>query len=258
MTNSRFEDLERRCQKIKRARIAKVVLTCAFITVFVFGYMYFTLKVDSIDAIQVVSEIAPLQNTNTTMSAIEKVVQVPQVESSKEVQTQSEDNSTMMDPKYDTLMLSPNIKNNINSNKKTPLEEKINLDPPTKTTGMLDFDGKEEKRTAEETKKIINLSVKSMGEEEALLKNFQSSNNFKTAYSLAEFYFNKKEYTKAISWAKDSSKLEPTSDKPWIIYAKSKFYLGDKSEAIRSLEVFLAYTSSKEVKDLLIFYKGQQ
>lgn len=258
MTNSRFEDLERRCQKIKRVRIAKVVLVCALLAVFVFAYMYFTLKVDGSDAPLSTSEVSPSPNTQTTTSAIEKVVVVPQVESTQEAQIESEENSTMMNPKYDTLMLSPNIKNNIIGNKKTPLEEKINLDPPIKSNGMLDFDGREEKRTVEETKKLINLSIKSVGDEEALLKNFHSSNNFKTAYSLAEFYFNKKEYLKAISLSKESSRLDPTSDKPWIIYAKSKFYLGDKSEAIRSLEVFLAYTSSKEVKDLLIFYKGQQ
>lgn len=257
MTNSRFEDLERRCQKIKRVRIARVVLVCVLLTVSIFGYMYFSLKVDCSDAPLPTSEVSSSPNTQTTTSVIKKVVVVPQVESTQEAQGESEENSTMMNPKYDTLMLSPNIKNSIIGNKKTPLEEKINLDPPTRN-GMLDFDGKEEKRTAEETKKIINLSIKSMGDEEALLKNFHSSNNFKTAYSLAEFYFNKKEYTKAIYWSKESSKLEPTSDKPWIIYAKSKFYLGDKSEAIRSLEVFLAYTSSKEAKDLLNFYKGQQ
>ncbi|MDD3344424.1 MAG: CDC27 family protein, partial [Sulfurospirillaceae bacterium] len=108
-----------------------------------------------------------------------------------------------------------------------------------------------------EAKKPLNMSVKSLGSEEALLKNFHSANTFNTAYELAEFYFNAKEYPKAIVWAKESSKLGPTSEKPWIIYAKSKFYLGEKTEAIRALEIYLGYSSSKEVKDLLNFYKGQ-
>lgn len=256
MTNSRFEDLERRCQKIKKVRIAKVILACTLISLVPFGYIYFTLKVNNIDVVRPIGIVPQVQSANnTTVEVVEKILQVPIVESIQEEKVGSEENSTQMSPHYDTLMLSPNIKN---TTKKIPLEEKINLDPPPTRNGMLDFDGKEEKRTAEETKKIINLSIKSVGDEEALLKNFHSSNNFKTAYSLAEFYFNKKEYLKSISWSKEASRLEPTSDKPWIIYAKSKFYLGDKSESIRSLEVFLAYASSKEAKDLLNFYKGQQ
>ena len=59
-------------------------------------------------------------------------------------------------------------------------------------------------------------------------------------------------------WAKESSKLEPISDKPWLIYAKSKFHLGERAEAIRSLELISGYVNSNEVKELLNFYKGQQ
>lgn len=248
MTNSRFEDLERRCQKIKRIRVAKIVLVCIFISLSVFGYFYISLKVN-VDT-----------NTIPEISLPELDIKPPvkevKVELPIEAKTQIiEENTTIETQNYDTLMLAPIVKNS--SKKAVPVEEKINLDPPGKLENMSDFSGKEE-RTPEETKKIINMSVKSLGNEEAFLKNYRSNNSFKTAFDVAQFYFDTKEYRKAITWSKEASKFDPTSDKPWIVYAKSKFYLGEKAESIRSLEVFVGYFSSKDAKDLLNFYKGQQ
>lgn len=255
MTNSRFEDLERRCQKLKRARIAKIVLFFASIAFFVGGYFYIDVTAKNppvITTAQPTALVPALPETNAT-STIEL--------GSEENNTKSysiEENTTQESEKqnYDTLLLAPKIKNGI---KQVPTEEKVVLTPPVQQNlEVKDFSLNEELKAPGETKTVLNMSVKSLGAEESLLKNFHSVSTFKTALELAEYYFEAKEYAKAIAWAKESSKLGPTSEKPWIIYAKSKFYLGEKKEAIRSLEIYLGYSSSKEVKDLLNFYKGQQ
>lgn len=258
MTNSRFEDLERRCQKIRRRRIARIVSICVVLSLVGFGYFYYTLHglTPYTDLKKPLKESVIQAINNSTMSLDIKVEEVNQT-----IQLQSENNlsQSLETPKqpaessgYDTLVLSPKVK--VGQPKKVPTEEKIYLDPPLKadTLPVEDFLAKPE------PKKTLSMSVTSLSSEEALLKNFHSSKAFPEAIALAHFYFEKKEYIKTIAWCKESSKLKPMSDEPWILYAKSKFHLGERAEAIRSLELFLGYVNSKDVRELLTFYKGQQ
>lgn len=101
-------------------------------------------------------------------------------------------------------------------------------------------------------------ATRSLKEEHEWLKRYQVASNFENAYVLAYFYFERKAYSEAILWAKEANKHNTNSEKPWLIYAKAKFYLGDRAEAIRSLELYLSYINSKEVAELLNFYKGQE
>lgn len=262
MTNSRFEDLERRCFRLKRARIIKIVFACVSVTIVALGSFYATHEPKHVLTQET---IQPAQPTNDGVVVQDKNVSVPleiqkeetatassSAQSQEALSHQGENTKPLEgDNAYDTLMLSAKVKHD--SKKGTlPKEEKIDLREPVIKIPIEDF------LAMPEEKKTLNIAVKSLSDEEALLKNFQSSNTFATAIALAQFYFDKKEYIKAISWAKESSKLEPVSDKPWIIYAKSKFHLGERAEAIRSLELFVGYVNSKEAKELLTFYKGQQ
>ena len=256
MTNSRFEDLERRCQKIRRNRIAKIVSICVVISLAGFGYFYYTLqKVPLTAEIQKPIKESMVPEVNTSIPSdtkIEEANQTSEILSEANVSLVSETTKKTADNEYDTLMLSPKMKAILT--KKLPTEEKIHLDPPVKTEAlpMEDFLAKPE------PKKTLSMSVTSLSSEEALLKNFHSSNAFAEAIALAHFYFERKEYVKAIAWCKESSKLKPVSDEPWLLYAKAKFHLGERTEAIRSLELFLSYVNSKDVRELLTFYKGQQ
>ncbi|AOO65544.1 hypothetical protein SHALO_1773 [Sulfurospirillum halorespirans DSM 13726] len=101
-------------------------------------------------------------------------------------------------------------------------------------------------------------ATRSLREEHQLLKAHNAVPNFDNAHALAHFYFERKAYAEVIMWAKEASKYNSSSEKPWILYAKAKFYLGDRTEAIRSLELFLGYINSKEAHELLNFYKGQE
>lgn len=94
--------------------------------------------------------------------------------------------------------------------------------------------------------------------EHTLLEAFNHSATYESAYALAHFYFERKSYLEAIVWAKKANKLNPNLDQTWLIYAKSKFSLGEKEEAISSLERIIGYIKSEELRDLLDFYKGQR
>lgn len=264
MTNSRFEDLERRCLKMKRARIAKVVLACVLVCMAIFTYIFMTQKV-MLNRFS--NTIGMSQNNMTSIVSEEKNVTAMPVEVNATVDENAtkdvnhskpiEESNETVQGAYDTLMLSAKIKKDSWS-KTVPIEEKIVLAPPVKNENHEKIPEIEDFSMKPEQRKALSISVTSLSNEEALLKNFHSSKSFNEALALAHYYFDKKEYVKAISWSKESSKLKPISDEPWLLYAKSKFHLGDRAEAIRSLELFSGYVNSKDVKDLLLFYKGQQ
>jgi hypothetical protein len=268
MTNSRFEDLERRCLAMRRTRIAKVVFMCIVISLAGFFYFYNTLKpslplaiLPKVPLVVVSGETVstPIKQeegnkTTQELNTSKEEVLLAEINESKSVENAKDESST----RYDTLLLSAKIVKNSHDKNTAPIEEKINLAPPTKELQKVTLPEIEDFLGKPEPKKPLSMSITSLSSEEALLKNFHSSKGFSEALALTHFYFEQKEYVKAISWAKESSKLKPVSDEPWILYAKSKFHLGDKAEAIRSLELFLGYVNSKEVKDLLLFYKGQR
>lgn len=80
---------------------------------------------------------------------------------------------------------------------------------------------------------------RSLEEERTLLHAFKANANFENAQALAHFYFEHKAYSEVVVWAKEASKYQSNNDQCWILYAKAKFHLGEREEAIRSLELFL-------------------
>ena len=107
-----------------------------------------------------------------------------------------------------------------------------------------------------EVKKIekenpFQLEVKERKNLYALLTNDKEKNSYKSAVDIAKFYFEEKNYDKAVTWAVKASKKDPKQSQPWIIYAKSKASLGKAKVAKKALSIYLKHTDSKEIRDLL-------
>lgn len=217
MTSQHFEELEKRAQKIRRVRIGKMMLFFTFIFLSLFSYFYMTKPSPVVT--QAMEQTPPASN-------VEPLLKEPVIEKEPEVlPIPNEDEKN-----YNTISLSPHIKDN---SKPLPKEEEL----PSPSFG---YEVKNVK--ADETK---------------FLKEFYANNNFEAAYQLALLYFNSKLYNKAIHWAKETININHSFEKAWIIYAKSYFHLGEKNEAIRSLEIYLNYFDAKETTELLNLYKGQ-
>ncbi len=84
----------------------------------------------------------------------------------------------------------------------------------------------------------------------------KSVNIYDEALIFAKNSFKEKKYIKCIYWAKKASKLNSSKAEPWILYAKAKYKLGKKKEAIDSLRTYLNYFHSKDALDLLKNYEG--
>ena len=214
MTSSRFEELEKRCVRLKKARILRLVSLLACLFLGSFGIYYW------------LNHAHQGVNENTHASVHDANASIPILSDINETTTQKVEviPISQMEASAETLFLAPHV---YKDKTKLPSAE------------------------LEEAKRSLN-------EEQHLLKVFQAEQNFSNAYALAHFYFERKSYSEVILWAKEASKRDSRSDLPWILYAKSKFYLGDRAEAIRSLELFLGYINSKEAQALLNFYKGQE
>lgn len=227
MTPSRFTELERRCARLKKARIMRMVFTFLALFFIVFGIFYAYRPTWLTIPLQTKAETKthpPAINPSATLSPeVPPLVVAP-----KEVPA-IEDNTTnvadaSMHYKDDVLFLAVN---GLRAKAKLPENESQE-------------------------------ALRSFNEEHRLINAFLSASTFENAYALAEFYFNEKSYLEAVAWAKKASTLDTHSPKPRLIYAKAKFYMGHKDDAISSLELFLSYIKSEEVEALLNFYKGQQ
>ncbi|MDD3344248.1 MAG: hypothetical protein PHR87_11825, partial [Sulfurospirillaceae bacterium] len=136
MTNSRFEDLERRCQKLKRARIAKIVLLFASISFLIGGYFYMNnITAAPVKVVPLPTTITPaVENNNTSVTP-------PTSEEDNNTLNVVEENITQESEKqnYDTLLLAPKVKG---SGKKVqlPVEENVVLAPPAQNLEMKDFE----------------------------------------------------------------------------------------------------------------------
>ncbi len=84
-----------------------------------------------------------------------------------------------------------------------------------------------------------------------LLVDYKNNKTYNTAIKIAQFYLEDKEYDKAVKWAVEASKKDPTQAQSWIIYAQAKKALGKPEVAKRALGIYLKHNYSQSAQDLL-------
>lgn len=249
MNNSRFEDLEKRAKKIERKKYFK--LFTPFLLVIGIAVAFQTYFQDTTEPIIVVkvpqvsikeepkeikSVVYPAKEVKVTVEkqeVLEKVQPKPE-----QIVIEEEKSEQIVADGYDTVMLKLTVPNQ---------QEEIK---PSIAPVVVKSEKKEEK--------TFKLEVTSVNEEEVLLRNFDSLKDYDNAISLAKLYLQNREYKKAISWAKKSSRLKPEQASPWLVYAQAKDASGAKEDAIKALENYMSYFSSKEVYELLSKLKGEK
>ncbi|HZF69354.1 CDC27 family protein [Sulfuricurvum sp.] len=87
------------------------------------------------------------------------------------------------------------------------------------------------------------------------LEAYQNSPKYETALEVARDYYAKKDYANAATWAKKANQLNREAEDAWLLYAKSYYAQGKKTEAIGVLELYLNYKDSKAASELLRTWK---
>jgi len=230
MNSNKFEELKKKCFKIFIKKIIKFCIYL-FLVLFVFGIIFLYIQNKQTKKI-----FAVIKKTNKKIlkkNVVYKVVKHKKNTKKNKV----------------VVILKPDINMTIDTSlikKQTSQIQKTSVKPVVIKKII--------KKSLIEKKPIFNMSIKNTNKETILLKNYQILKQYKTAIKLAEYYFGQKQYEKAVYWSKKASKINTTAFKPWIIYAKSKYIMGKKEEAIHSLETFLNFSYSREVADLLHSY----
>lgn len=87
---------------------------------------------------------------------------------------------------------------------------------------------------------------------ESMEEHFKNSKDPKDALALARDYYSKKDYKNAAKWAFELNNLDKKNADGWLIFAKSKYNVGNKKDALKVLEAYLNQASNKqEVQNLI-------
>lgn len=80
---------------------------------------------------------------------------------------------------------------------------------------------------------------------------YQRAPKFETALAIARDLYTKENYVEAAVWAKKANQMNREAEEAWLLYAKSYYAQGKKSEAIAVLELYLNYKDSKAAAELI-------
>ena len=97
----------------------------------------------------------------------------------------------------------------------------------------------------------FQLKVKQRESLYKLLVAYKDQKSYSAAIKIARFYLEEKEYEKAVKWAVEASKKDPTKAESWIVYAQAKKALGKPEIAKRALGIFLKHNHSQAAQNLL-------
>ncbi len=84
------------------------------------------------------------------------------------------------------------------------------------------------------------------------LKNkYENTHNIIFALMLCEEFYSQKDYRSSLKWSIIANDIDNQSERSWIWFAKSKFKLGRKADAITALKAYLKTNESNTVRSLL-------
>ncbi|ANE35915.1 hypothetical protein CIG11343_0888 [Campylobacter iguaniorum] len=109
----------------------------------------------------------------------------------------------------------------------------------------------EQKKQDQKQKVIIevgelNLSIAS------LKKRFESTNDVKYAIMLANEFYKQNDYQNAMKWAFIINNIDVNKAEGWIIFAKAKYKMGKKGDALKVLEALKQKQPSTNVDGLIV------
>lgn len=84
---------------------------------------------------------------------------------------------------------------------------------------------------------------------------YRTNPKYETALIIARDFYTQENYVDAAIWAKKANQLNREAEEAWLLYAKSYYAQGRKSEAISILELYLNYKDSKAASELVRTWK---
>ncbi|EAI3885923.1 CDC27 family protein [Campylobacter fetus] len=86
---------------------------------------------------------------------------------------------------------------------------------------------------------------------ESLKSKFDSTNDIKYAILLAEEFYKQNDYENAIKWAFTINSIDENEVKGWVIFAKAKYKIGKKEDALTVLNALQEKNRSASIEELI-------
>ena len=140
-----------------------------------------------------------------------------------------------------------NVQKNIGGRQvavKTPTEEVINFDSE-KPVVVKGTNG---------SQNLNKFQIQSSGSDvsvDELTAKFEKSNSSDIAVLIARRYYDIKDYKNSEKWALIANELDSNNEESWIIFAKSKYNLKQKDDAISVLKMYNDKANSANIEDLM-------
>ena len=121
---------------------------------------------------------------------------------------------------------------NIQNEQSLPNEEIIELEPKAKPK--------------------IDIQISSENNEISMLKeDFNKNKNPEIALKIARKCYQDKRYSDTIKWALSANNLDSSIEESWIMFAKAKYMLKQKDDALRALEEYNKNKNKPEINELI-------
>ncbi len=97
----------------------------------------------------------------------------------------------------------------------------------------------------------INIKMRDIDSIQYLKNKFKKTHDIVFALMLCENYYSQKDFENSLKWSIIANDIDSQSERSWIWFAKSKYRLHQKNDAIRALKSFLKLNDSQNIKSLL-------
>ena len=84
-----------------------------------------------------------------------------------------------------------------------------------------------------------------------LKENFNKNKNPETALKIARKCYQDKRYSDTIKWALSANNLDSSIEESWVMFAKAKYMLKQKDDALRALEEYNKNKNKLEINELI-------
>lgn len=130
--------------------------------------------------------------------------------------------------------------------KNTPkVKKEVKKEPIIKNTS------KEQETSDSNHSAGIKIVMKNIDAITYLKDKFNEKHSIVFALMLCKEYYQKKDFTNSLKWSIIANDIDSTNERSWIWFAKSKYRLNKKQDAIKALKAYLKTNSSDSVKSLL-------
>ncbi|QKG29387.1 transformation system protein [Campylobacter sp. RM16187] len=137
----------------------------------------------------------------------------------------------------------------------TGIRKEVILSAPTEETINLNAENVSLKNDSPiESQKVFKFEIQSSNLDisvDELKTKFDKSNSSDLAVLIAKKYYDIEDYKNSEKWALIANELDSDNEESWVIFAKSKYNLGQKYDAVKVLRIYNDKTNSKEIEDLI-------